>query len=550
MSMVRASGVFSRSAALLSLVAGLGIAGCNLDSNFSGLGDSLLDPDAQGIESPGRLLVAGEHTGLRLVDDPETGERYVLSRTGDGELSVFNLANQQQCTIPDALIYDSLAREGLPTLIAFVRALPDGNTELAFASFACEVSDLTLPYGAADNLDSLLVADVGTSSGVALLMRLRTRAIVLVDPWSQEQVVLEEESDEAPFPFLGRWWWRARGEIVVSDARLERLMTIGSSVSEWRTTSGDLAEIAFIERSDNLSRLFTARPPDFVPELLEEDACATSYAAPTTLAYFAPCAERRLTLNDRSTQSARSISDGVVASGAGVVRIVRDQGILYLTNPDPQATTGTLWLLRDDADEPSQIGENASLGQYRFTPDGGLVTLVDASNEGARLIHWKDGEVQDIAERVREIGNLGILANFDGQVGELLELAPDFSTQLIASGVPANATVGNALLTNFDGTTGELVLVDQATGELEPVASGVPPRAFLFGQQFDALILLGDRNAENNTTSLVFRLLDTKQNFTVNSGVTEAREVSFPAQGLLYNVLGGDEPGIWFAKVL
>src|SRR5262245_2803829 len=73
----------------ISLVAGLGIAGCNVDSNFAGLGKSLLDPDAQGIESPGRLIVAGEHTGLRLVDDPETGERFVLSRTGDGSLSIF-----------------------------------------------------------------------------------------------------------------------------------------------------------------------------------------------------------------------------------------------------------------------------------------------------------------------------------------------------------------------------------------------------------------------------------------------------------------------------
>lgn len=533
----------------ISLVAGLGMTGCNLDSNFSGLGDSLLDPDVQGIETPGRLLVAGQHTGLRLVDDPETGERYVLSRTGDAELSVFNLASQQQCTIPDALTYDSLARAGLPTLVAFVRVLPEGNTELAFADFACQVSDLTLPYGAADNLDGLLVADVGTSSGVALLMRLRTRAIVLADPWSQEQRVLEEQADEAPFLYLGRWWWRAGGQIIVNDARLERLTTIGSSVSEWRSTGGDRPEIAFIERSESHSRLFAARPPDFVPELLEEDACVPAYAANSTLAYFAPCAERRLTLNDRSRGSVRSLSDGVVAAG-GLVRIVPDQGILYLTNPDPQATTGTLWLLRDDAEEPSPIGEGASLGQYRFTPDGGLVTLVGASDDGARLIHWKDGEVQEIAERVHEIGNLGVLANFDGRVGELLEVAPDFSTQVIATGVPANAAVGNALLTNFVGTTGDLVLVDQATGALEPVASGVPPRAFLFGQQFEALIFLGDQDSENNTTSLMFRLLDSKQNFTVNSGVTEAREVSFPAQGLLYNVLTGDSPGIWFSKVL
>jgi hypothetical protein len=534
----------------ISLVAGLGIAGCNLDSNFAGLGDSLLDPDAQGIETPGRLLLAGEHTGLRLIDDPETGERYLLSRNGNAELSVFNLANQQECTIPEALAYNRLAREGLPTLVPIVRALPDGSTELRFADFDCQISDLSVPYGSADNLEGLLVPGVGTASGVALLMRLRTREIVLVDPWSLEQVVLEEQADEAPFLYLGDWWWRARGEIVRSNARLERIAGVGSNVSEWRMTGGDRPEIAFLERSDGASTLFVARPPDFSPELIAEDACVPSYAAPTTLVYFAPCAERRLTLNDRNDDSVRSVSDEVVAAGGGPVRIARDQGLLYLTNPDPQATTGTLWLLRDDAEEATPIGENAGLGQYRFTPDGGLVTLVDSSSEGGRLIHWKDGEVQDIAERVREIGNLGVLANFDGSVGELLEVAPDFSTQVIATGVPASGAVGNALLTNFNGASGDLVLVDQSTGGLEPVAGGVPPRAFLFGQQFDALILLGDHDPEDNTTSLIFRLLDTKQNFTVNSGVTEAREVSFPAQGLLYNVLTGDSPGIWFAKVL
>jgi hypothetical protein len=533
----------------VSLMAGLGIAGCNVDSNFAGLGKSLLDPDAQGIESPGRLLLEGEHTGLRQLDDTATGNRYLLSRNGEGELSIFNLATQQQCTIPSVLTYAGLRQDGLPTQVAFVSGLADGTTELGFTNLECGVSDLRLPYGSAD-LDGSLLTGVDMPSGVGLLLLLRTRAIVLVDPWSGEQRVLEEQADDGPVPALGRWWWRVGGQLVVSDERLQPITRIGTSVGERQWTGGDRPELAYIDRADGTNRLFVARPPDFEPELLVEDACAISYAAPSTLMYFAPCAERRLTLNDRGAQSVRSVVDGVVASGGGAARIVRGQGLLYLTNPDPQATTGTLWLLRDDEQEPSVIGENASLGQYRFTPDGGLLALVDTSREGARLIHWKDGEVREIAAGVREISTLGVLANFDGEVGELLQLAPDLSTQVIATGVPTSAAVGNALLTQFDGTTGELVLVDPTSGELEPIASGVPPRAFLFGQQFDALILLGDRDPTAGTTSLLFHLLDTKQTFTVNSGVTEAREVSFPAQGLLYNVLTGDSPGIWFAKVL
>jgi hypothetical protein len=539
-----------RALTLISFMAGLGITGCNVDSNFAGLGKSLLDPDAQGIESPGRLLLEGEHTGLRLVDDNETGDRYLLSRTAQGELSVFNLATQQQCTIPQALGYGALSYEGLPTWIAVIAGLDDGSTELRFSDFDCQMSELRLDYGGRiDDLRSLLFPNVDTPSGVGLLMRLRSRAIVLADPWSGEQRVLEEQADEAPVSVLGRWWWRVDGQLVESDARFQPVRRIGSQVAERTWSSGERQELAYIERGDGGNQLYVARAPDFEPELVEADACGISYAQASTLMYFAPCAERRLTLNDRDAGSVRSVADGVVAAG-GPARIVSGQGLLYLTNPDPRATTGTLWLLRDDAEEATAIGENASLGQSRFTPDGGLLALVDASNLGSRLIHWKDGEVLDIAQDVREIGNLGVLANFDGQVGELLQVAPDFSTQVIATGVPASAAVGNALLTQFDGTTGELVLVDQASGALEPIASGVPPRAFLFGQQFEALILLGDRDSTTNTTSLVFHLLETKQSFTVNAGVTEAREVSFPAQGLLYNVLTGDSPGIWFAKVL
>jgi hypothetical protein len=495
-------------------------------------------------------LLEGEHTGLRLVDDRETGDRFLLSRNAQGELSIFNLATQQQCTIPDVLGYDALAYDGLPTRVSLLKGLSDGTGEVSFSDFDCQISELRLPYGSVDRLGALLVPGVDMPNGVGLLLQLRSRAIVLVDPWSGEQRTLEEQADDAPATVLGRWWWRVDGQLVESDARLQPLKRIGTQVGERTWSTGERQELAYVERAGGGNQLFVARAPDFEPELLEEDACSIGYATPSTLMYFAPCAERRLTLNDRGTQSVRSVAEGVVAAQGGLARIVRGEGLLYLTNPDPQATTGTLWLLRDDADEPSAIVENASLSQSRFTPDGGLLALVDSSNDGARLVHWKDGELRDVAERVREIGNLGLLANFDGQVGELLQVAPDLSTKVIATGVPTGAAVGNALLTQFDGTTGDLVLVDQQSGALDPVAGGVPLRAFLFGQQFDALILLGDRDPETNTTSLLFHLLDTKQTFTVNSGVTEAREVSFPAQGLLYNVLEGDSPGIWFAKVL
>jgi hypothetical protein len=45
-------------------------------------------------------------------------------------------------------------------------------------------------------------------------------------------------------------------------------------------------------------------------------------------------------------------------------------------------------------------------------------------------------------------------------------------------------------------------------------------------------------------------LLDSDQSFILNSNVTEAREVAFPSPGVLYNVVDGDQAGVWFSKTL
>src|SRR5688572_14290695 len=132
-----AGGLRDRAGAMVSLVAGLGIAGCNLDSNLSGIGKSLLDPDAQGIESPGRRLMEGPHYNLRLVRT-EDGERYVLSRTGDNELSAYNRTSGDEYKIPGALGFTTTASPGQKTLIAVVTPNAGDAPELVFSDFACQ----------------------------------------------------------------------------------------------------------------------------------------------------------------------------------------------------------------------------------------------------------------------------------------------------------------------------------------------------------------------------------------------------------------------------
>lgn len=531
-------------------MAGLGIFGCNLDTNFSGLGESLLDPEPQAIETPGQRLQAGERFGHQVVSS-ETGNRYVVARTPARELSIFNLATQHECTIPDVVSYDRFEFEGLPTMIAVLMGAPESQTEVGFSDFECRLNDVRLPFNSVDDLDARLVSSAEAPSSVALLLRLPNSAITLIDPWSGYERVVEPNATSAPVFALGSWWWYVGGQLVRNDRTFAPVATLGTTVREMTFSVGDTEELAFVDRTPDGDQLYVARPPEFEAELLETDACGIGYAAGRVLFYFQPCESRTLVMQDRTTGEARVVASDVVRGrGGAAARLVNDQGLLYLTNPDPLAGRGTLWLAREDGSEPVAIGENAPLSQFRFTPDGGLITFVDSDGTSSRLIYWKDGTATTIAERALQLGTRSVIANYDGVVGDLMRLGPDFSVELVANRVEPRSFVGNAFLRDFADGTGTLVVMDEDSGELEPLASGVPPQAYRFGVQFEGMILLGNRDAATNTYSLIVRLFDSGQTFEVNKGVTEFAEVSFPSRGVMYNSLSSDQPGIWFAKLI
>jgi hypothetical protein len=231
--------------------------------------------------------------------------------------------------------------------------------------------------------------------------------------------------------------------------------------------------------------------------------------------------------------------------------------LTYVTAESPSSSIGTLWLVRGDA-EPMVVAENARVSPSAVTAEGGLLTVLDWSSTGGRLVEWKDEVLRDVADSVIDIGTLGtldggaltLLANYDGMVGDLMRLNADLTTDWLASGVPLRAAEANAFLAAFDGSTGELRLLNRADGSSEVLATGVARGSFGFAQQFAGIIMLTERDAETNTSELRLRLTESGREFMVNSGVTETREVSFPSPGLLYNVTVGDDAGVWFSKAL
>ena len=217
---------------------------------------------------------------------------------------------------------------------------------------------------------------------------------------------------------------------------------------------------------------------------------------------------------------------------------------------------GTLWAVDGDAEKVA-IAEDTRVGPSTVTSSGGLLTVLDWANTGGRLVEWRGEGVTEVAQGVIELAPLGrmdnddltLLGNFDGTTGDLLWLRRDLTTQVLASGVPTRSANDRAFIANSDGEAGELMLLDKTDGTTESLATGVGRGAFIFTQQFNAVMLLA-RGAEGATNTLRVHLLRSGREYALHDGVTEAREVAFPSPGVLYNVIAGEEAGIWFAKAL
>ncbi len=536
---------------------GLGIFGCNLDSNFSDLGEKLLDPDVQGLDIPGQRMLAGPHFDLSIQAN-EVGARYALARSAESELAIIDFAEETHCRTDEIVRYDnSIIASGQPALIPLLLN-EGGATRLGFTNFACERSPFELDT---NRLPLRTVEGLSVGSGTALLIETPSQGLALVDPWAQTSRDVAESVPGEVVTAFGHFLWVDRGVIVVSDPALKPLAYYGQGVSQFSISPED-AELAYVEAEGDGAGgqlyVVNAASQD-TPRQVASDACSVRYLTVGNrrqLAYMSPCAERRLLFQDLADASIRVISANV-ADGPAIRTMAGESIMTYVTTESSDTANGTLWLVRGDADAVA-IAENARVRPSAVSPGGGLLAVLDWGNTGGRLVEWKDDAIRDVAEGVIELGSLGVLednaltflGNFNGTTGDLMRLNADLSTDVLASGVPQRAANEDAFLANFDGTTGDLLLLDRKSGAAEVLSTGVARGSFGHAQQFHGIIVLSDRDAETNTSTLRLRLLGSGREYEVSSGVTETREVSFPSPGLLYNVVIGEGAGVWFSKAL
>jgi hypothetical protein len=552
-------------ALVLGALTALGLCACELGANFGDLGEKLLDPDVQSIDAPGHRWVKGPHYNINVLADQD-GKRFALARNADSELVIIDFEDEHYCRAGQALRYDvAITTRSRPALVP-VLVQPEARgdelppPELTFTTFDCQRTGFSLPVS---GLPSRVVSGLPTGSGTAALVKTPDNGLVLVDPWegTTRSVASSVRNDDPAIAF-GHFMWVDDGVIVISDEHVEPIATIGQNVGQL-TASPEDGQLAYIEADgDDVpgGTLFTVDASGSeAPTQLETQVCGVRYLTldgQRKLSYFAPCQDRRLVLRDVADGNLRVV-DVNVAGAPAVRSIAGHSALMYVTTETPDAAAGTLWVVQGDLPK-AIIAENTRVGPSTVTGDGGLLTVVDWANNGGRLVEWRGDALTEVAQGVIELAPLGkmdnddltLLGNFDGVSGDLLRLRADLSTEVLAQGVPTRAANDDAFLANFDGEAGDLMLFDRKDGSSEPLAQGVVRGAFIFTQQFRSLLMLASRDPETKTNTLRMHLLRSKRDFVLHDGVTEAREVAFPSPGVLYNVLTGDEAGIWFAKTL
>lgn len=540
------------------------LVGCALGENFGDLGQQLLDPEVQGVESPGRRWVEGPHYNLNQLAD-EDGKRYVAAVNADSELVLVDFERESFCRAGEVLRYDEpITARAQPALIPVLIEGPaseDGPTLfLSFTTFGCQRSAFAVPVA---GLPSVIVRNLPSGSGTALLVRSRDLGLVAVDPWAETVTrVAGLVRDVDPVLAFGRYLWVDSGVIVISNERLEPVATLGSRVVAV-TASPEDAELAYLEapaEGASGGTLFTvdARGRE-EPRQVATDVCAMQYLTlgdRRKLSYLSPCSERQLVLRDVVDDSVRLVDTNVV--GPPSVRRIEGRPVLtYITTPTRDSARGTLWAVDGDS-EKIAIAEDTRVGPSAVTSSGGLLTVLDWADTGGRLVEWRGEGVTEIAQGVIELAPLGrmdnddltLLGNFNGTTGDLLWLRSDLTTEVLASGVPQRSANDRAFIANSDGAAGELLLLDKSDGSTESLATGVVRGAFIFTQQFNAVMMLARGAPEQTANALRVHLLRSGREYVLNDAVTEAREVAFPSPGVLYNVVAGEEAGIWFAKAL
>lgn len=556
-------------------VCGACSAACDLPQNLGDLGGSLLDPDTELLEIPGRQLASGHYSRLELDGSLESGGWIVAKRHDlDSEaVSVISFTGDGQCDITDATDFQRVSSRvdvALPGLIAVQRPSgPDRGPTVEFVGFDCE------PRLDPVEASSLPSVPFPRSTPRGLLMLTSEGHLLLVDATRQtlEPIATNVRSGSSE----GNRLWLLRGEgetsdLVVYDSALEELAT-WPDVAEHAVLGGWSEPNAAVRDAEGLHFVTVATGEK---ELIAEDGCQAVPLGNQVLAYYAPCAERRLQLSIPGHLIEREEDRVTVEIGPDVTApsevILNWQGkdsfALYQVNPaSGTAPTGELRLAERLGYDPEEREDRSVLPEARLSRsqvyvdwDGVSGTLMApryTTREGRSVFEGLDPVAAGVAQLAGGdvTSERGVLIDYDGETGALVRFTRsgdgEFDHVPIAEGVPIQTQVvdpggaGFALVGDFAGRGGTAYLVQG--GAARAVGESALPNTLRFLEDPPALAYLA-HDGSGATATLRAWLLEAELNVRVADQVSEYRELPWPSAGLLYAVPEGDRAGVWFAR--
>lgn len=523
--------------------------GCGLDSGFKELGDELISPDIGYIDTPGRKIAAGHYRRFS-VRAPTLEDRFIVGFEDSNLVMIRFEEDGDKCEVGPARAFglsitgEAADLEGKQPVLPYLATRDaDGRGELRFTDFACNTRVLTVE-------DVPLPEDTLVGPGqYHLIARSGTNQLFAIDPWADEPTVL---STGATFFHVSgdRLWSVEGGQLVLRDAELQELGRVGTDLTEVRISRSPLDVWAAYVEDGSIYVVEQNAAADGLeaPQLVSADSCHVNQVGSSrerVLSYFSPCAARHLVLHDVTNDEQFDYVDNVIATSV-VMRSGTAFDLNYWTGPE--GSSGTLWIVR--AGEPPVETLDNALIQTDTLFRNFAFAITDWDGDKGNYVSWRDGVTTTIAEGVAELNSLGLIANYQGGVGDLLLVRGDDTTIEIGTGVPLNSTRGRAFVGNAESGRGELFVIDPSNGASRSVAQGVTRGAFLFSVQIETLLMmLSDYDDASDTATLQVRLLDTGDQFAVSDGVSELVEVGFPRPGVLYGVPAGERVGLWFAGV-
>jgi hypothetical protein len=572
----------------------------------------LLDGAHSYVEFPGQRLLSGRLSAFGL-DRSDAGT--VALGLRDGRLVIAPFEGGSECdagpaaSVASSQYYRLRVNASQPKVPFLETRDSGGRGPLKFTDHHCSVvpmeplQDAVLPLndGIDASLSRYLVLGEGLEPPLSGFRRLYECL-----PWLATPGCLPlAEVSRLEFTQKAAW-------SIELDRDPENVQALGALANSLvrRGSSAGFTEFAYgvtelaIQRADDQVAFIDSRGLLVIdgrglglPEQIETDACSLHASRgllrSTAFSYRAPCDSGALVVYDPKTKQRVELAGSGQPPALVTPDYFSDRLAFYLSEAvaPPSGTNdrlryysaetavphlaGTLWAERLGSGLPVRGPERALLASVVWTGREALA-IADFDGTTGRYVRWNvdSGELFEIAQGVVDFDFGWVLSDFDGTAGTLRQLFPDFSSGVLAYGVPDRGsqplfqgsclvascnsellsnTIKWAVLSEYDGETGTLLLFTRPAdgpgyGQPELIERNIPAGGYGLLHEGDALLYLKDYSASTGSGELNARFVRTADTFAVPN-VDRFYETSSPDPAILYSVPDGPKAGIWYARL-